>query len=257
MGYEVHFVTLFPLEGQSRHYLPLLASEGIEVTELNQKFDQQGLLAALRSTLDRMRSQNFAAGIESPFGPRLRELADLFARLKPRVVFAQLDYANLIAAMAGILASVPRIVLSFRNYNPTHFSYLANDWYQPLYATLARSPRILFTGNSHASNADYARWIGIDERRVKLVPNALDASKLGIRDAGSLQRLRQQLGVTPGTPTILGVFRLSEEKRPVLFIETVGAVAAHVPEYEHLLQEWVHSNNRCSVVSTSWDWRIP
>ena len=229
MGYEVHFVTLFPLEGQSRHYLPLLASERIEVTELNQKFDQQGLLAALRSTLDRMRSQNFAAGIESPFGPRLHELTDLFARLKPRVVFAQLDYANLIAAMAGVLASVPRIVLSFRNYNPTHFSYLANDWYQPLYATLARSPRILLTGNSHASNADYARWIGIDERRVKLVPNALDASKLGLREAGSLQRLRQQLGVTPQTPIILGVFRLSEEKRPVLFIETVGAVAAHVP----------------------------
>ena len=229
MGYEVHFVTLFPLEGQSRHYLPLLASEGIEVTELNQKFDQQGLLPALRSTLERIRSHSFAAGIESPFGHRLRELTDLFARLKPRVVFAQLDYANLLAAMAGVLASVPRIVLSFRNYNPTHFSYLANDWYQPLYATLARSPRILFTGNSRASNTDYAQWIGIDERRVKLVPNALDASKLGLRDAGSLQRLRQQLGVTSQTPIILGVFRLSEEKRPVLFIETVGAVAAHVP----------------------------
>ena len=47
MGYEVHFVTLFPLEGQSRHYLPLLASEGIEVTDLDQKLDQPGLLQAL------------------------------------------------------------------------------------------------------------------------------------------------------------------------------------------------------------------
>ena len=183
----------------------------------------------MRSTLERIRSSNFAAGIDSPFGPRLRELTDLFARLKPRVVFAQLDYSNLIAGVAGLLASVPQIVLSFRNYNPTRFSYLANDWYQPLYATLARSPRILFTGNSRASNADYAQWIGIDERRIKLVPNALDAAKIGLRDASSLQRLRQELGVTPQTPIILGVFRLSEEKRPVLFIETVGAVAAHVP----------------------------
>jgi glycosyltransferase involved in cell wall biosynthesis len=229
MGYEVHFVTLFPLEDQSRHYLPLLASEGIEVTELDQKFDQQGLLQALRSTLERAGSGNFAARVESPFGPRLRQLADLFARLKPRVVFAQLDYANLIAGAAGLMASVPRIVLSFRNYNPTRFSYLANDWYQPLYATLARSPRILLTGNSRASNADYSQWRGIDERRVKLVPNALDAAKIGARDEGSLQRLRQQLGVTSRTPIILGVFRLSEEKRPVLFIETVAAVAAQMP----------------------------
>ena len=229
MGYEVHFVTLFPLEGQSRHYLPLLASEGIEVTELDQKFDQQGLLEGLRSALGRVGAASYAAAIESPFGPRLRELINLFTHLKPRVVFAQLDYSNLIAGAAGLLASVPQIVMSFRNYNPTRFSYLANDWYQPLYATLARSPRILFTGNSRASNADYAQWMGIDERRIKLVPNALDAAKIGAPDASSLQRLRQELSVTSRTPIILGVFRLSEEKRPVLFIETVAAVAAHVP----------------------------
>ena len=229
MGYEVHFVTLFPLEGQNRHYLPLLASEGIEVTELDQKFDQQGLLEALRSTLERIGSGDVAAGMENPFGPSLRELANLFARLKPRVVFAQLDYSNLMAATAGLLASVPQIVLSFRNYNPTRFSYLTNDWYQPLYAALAQSPRILLTGNSRASNADYAQWMGIDEHRIKLVPNALDAAKIGPPDASSLQRLRQELGVTSRTPIILGVFRLSEEKRPVLFIETVAAVAAHVP----------------------------
>jgi glycosyltransferase involved in cell wall biosynthesis len=85
------------------------------------------------------------------------------------------------------------------------------------------------TGNSRASNADYAQWIGVDERRIKLVMNAFDATKIGAGDASSLQRLRQKLGVTSSTPIILGVFRLSEEKRPVLFIETVAAVAAHRP----------------------------
>ncbi len=229
MGYEVHFVTLFPLEGQSRHYLPLLASEGIEVTELDQKLDQPGLLHALRSTLEGIESGDLGTGTERPFGPRLRALQSLFAHLKPRVVFAQLDYSNIIAGAAGVMASVPRIVMSFRNYNPTRFSYLANDWYQPLYATLARSPRILMTGNSRASNADYAQWIGIDEHRVKLVPNALDAEKVGARDGSSLQRLRQELGVTSSTPLILGVFRLSEEKRPLLFVEVFSAVAARVP----------------------------
>jgi glycosyltransferase involved in cell wall biosynthesis len=44
-----------------------------------------------------------------------------------------------------------------------------------------------------------------------------------------LQRLRQELGVTASTPLILGVFRLSEEKRPLLFVEAFSAVAARVP----------------------------
>ena len=230
MGYKVHFVTLFPLEGQSRHYLPLLASEGIEVTELDQKLDQQGLLHALRSTLEGFESGDLATRDGKAVWSSLACTASCLRSLKPRAVFAQLDYSNIIAGAAGLLASVPRIVMSFRNYNPTRFSYLANDWYQPLYATLARSPRVLLTGNSRASNADYAQWIGIDERRVKLVPNALDAAKIEAGDANSLQRLRQQLGVTSGTPIILGVFRLSEEKRPLLFIEVVAAVAARVPE---------------------------
>ncbi len=230
IGYEVHFVTLAPLEGQSRHYLPLLASEGVGVTQLDQRVDQQGFVEALKATLHNIRSGDLVAGMENPFGSSLRELANLFTRLKPRVVFAQLDHSNLIAGTAGLLAAVPQIVLSFRNYNPTRFSYLANDWFQPLYAALARSPRILLTGNSRASNADYAHWIGIDEHRVKLVPNAIDAATIGSRDVRSLQRLRHQLAVTSRTPIILGVFRLSEEKRPALFIETFAAVAACVPD---------------------------
>ncbi len=230
MGYEVHFVTLFPLEGQSRHYVPLLAREGIEITELDQKFDRPELLGALRAALDDIHRGDFGIGTANPFGSRLHELVNLFSRLRPRVVFAQLDYANLIAGAAGVLASVPQTVLSFRNYNPTRFSYLTNDWYQPLYSALARSPRILLTGNSSASNADYAQWMGIEEHRVKLVPNSIDIATISASDKDVLQKLRQRLGITSCTPIILGVFRLSEEKRPVLFVETFAAVVARLPK---------------------------
>ncbi len=47
-------------------------------------------------------------GMENPFGQQLRDLVELFERLKPRVVFAQLDSCNLIAATAGLLAGVPQ-----------------------------------------------------------------------------------------------------------------------------------------------------
>ena len=230
MGYDVHFVTLSPLEGQNQHYLPLLTSEGVKVTPLDQKLQRGELLDALRSTLDHINSDGLVAGMGNPFGHDLLALTNLFKRLKPRAVFAQLDHSNLMAGAAGVLAKVPQIVLSFRNYNPTRFSYLTNDWYQPLYATLARSPRVLLTGNSRASNADYAQWIGVTDSRVKLVPNALDARNIGRRDPASLHFLRQHLEVSSETPLVLGVFRLSEEKRPLLFIQTIAQIAAAVPD---------------------------
>ena len=230
MGHNVDFVTQYPLEGDNKHYLPLLARDGVRLTELAQReVGEQEMLAVAHSTLERIIAGDAAAGMENPFGQQLRDLVELFARLKPRVVFAQLDSCNLIAATAGLLASVPQIVVSFRNYNPSRFSYLANDWFQPLYALISQSPSVLLTGNSRAANADYARWIGVDESRVKLVPNAIDSETLALRHPDSLLELRGQLGVTPDTPVILGVFRLNEEKRPVLFVETFAAVVARVP----------------------------
>ncbi len=230
MGHNVDFVTQFPLEGDNKHYLPLLASDGIKLTELAQtEAGEQETLAVMHSTLERTISGDATAGMENPFGQQLRDLVDLFVRLRPRVVFAQLDSCNLIAATAGLLAGVPQIVLSFRNYNPSRFSYLANVWFQPLYALLSQSPSVLLTGNSRAANADYAQWIGLDESRIRLVPNAIDLDALTVRRSDSLLELRQQLDVAPGTPVILGVFRINEEKRPLLFVEAFAAVVARVP----------------------------
>jgi glycosyltransferase involved in cell wall biosynthesis len=236
MGHNVDFVTQYPLEGDNKHYRPLLASDGVRLTELAQREgDDTNLLAAVYSTLERMIGGDSAAGMENPFGQQLRDLVELFERLKPRVVFAQLDSCNLIAATAGLMAGVPQIVMSFRNYNPTRFSYLANDWFQPLYALLAQSPSVVLTGNSRAANTDYARWIGVDESRVKLVPNAIDFDALAARQADSSLDLRRQLGVEPTTPVILGVFRLNEEKRPLLFVDTFAAVVARVPSARALV----------------------
>ncbi len=213
MGHNVDFVTQFPLEGDNKHYLPLLASDGVKLTELAQtEAGEQEMIAVVHSTLERIISGDAAQGMENPFGQQLRDLVELFARLKPRVVFAQLDSCNLISATAGLLAGVPQIVLSFRNYNPSRFSYLANDWFQPLYALLSQSPSVLLTGNSRAANADYARWIGVDESRIRLVPNAIDSEALPLRRPDSLLELRQELGIAPDMPVVLGVFRLNEEK---------------------------------------------
>ena len=163
------------------------------------------------------------------FGGHLAELTSLLNRLAPRALFAQLDYTNLLGGVAGILASVPQIVLSFLIHNPSRFSYLATDWQQPMYATLSQSPRIILSGNSGVANADYAEWIDVPESCIALVPNAIYASGFRALTAERRDALLAELAIDEHTPVVLGVFRLSEEKRPLLFIESCAEIARSVP----------------------------
>jgi glycosyltransferase involved in cell wall biosynthesis len=124
---------------------------------------------------------------------------------------------------------VPRIVLSFRNYNPSNFWYLQNDWFRPLYRALCLSPRILLAGNSTDANADYARWIGIPAGRVAFIPNAIDPALFPRPADAEADALRLELGLDPAAPLILGVFRLSEEKEPLVFLQVCARAARQHP----------------------------
>lgn len=229
-GYDVHFVTLWRVEGENSHYLPLLLREGVELTELpRRELDPSDTLAGVHIAVDRIFSGNSAGVIEDPFGSHVKELVELFTRLKPRAVFAQLDYCNLAAAAAGTLAQVPQIVLSFRNYNPSRFPHFAQDWFQPWYALIVQSPTVVLTGNSRAANADYAQWIGVAPSHIKLIPNAVDVPALTSEQQTEVDQMRREHGLNADTPVILGVFRLHAEKRPLLFVETFAAVLAELP----------------------------
>jgi glycosyltransferase involved in cell wall biosynthesis len=165
----------------------------------------------------------------NPFGARLPRLSGLLARLRPAAVFAQLDATNILAGVAGHAAGVPRIVLSFRNYNPTHFPYIHCDWMLPCYRALAASPRVVLAGNSHAANCDYGGWIGPAAGTVHTVPNAVDADGCEPPDFEESAALRAALGIAEGAPVIIGVFRLSQEKRPFHFLEVCRRVQRALP----------------------------
>jgi glycosyltransferase involved in cell wall biosynthesis len=224
-GLRVTFVVFDRLDGPEAHYLPLLRSASIPVVSLA----LEPMLATLQGLPRDPEDRRLAAWAGPPFGLRLPQLVAIVRRLGPRAIFAQLDHANLLSGVAGILAGVPRVALSFRNYIPDRMSYLAAEWHRSLYRSLARSPRVRLSGNARAANADYARWLGLPEEAVALIPNAVDADPPADAGPERLAALRRELGVAAGAPVILGVFRLSEEKRPDLFVETCARVAARVP----------------------------
>ncbi len=71
------------------------------------------------------------AGSASPFRSRLPEdlaadikaLYEEFVALRPEIVHAWLDWDNVRAGIAAVLAGVPTIILSGRNLNPKHFQF--------------------------------------------------------------------------------------------------------------------------------------
>jgi asparagine synthase (glutamine-hydrolysing) len=230
-GFDVKFVvTKVDLAAEERHYLPMLLNEGVEFLPLR----DQTVAETLSSLPTDSGRRELAAMPSNPFGTQLAELTALLTRLKPSALFAQLDYPNLLAGTAAALAGVPHIVMSFRSYNPSHVSYLLNDWFHPLYQVLAESKRIRFAGNSPAGNDDYADWIGVPRDRVAFIPNAIDPDLVPV-DAQRQSRLRIELGLEPDRPVVLGVFRLSEEKRPLVFVEVCARIAARLPSVRVLI----------------------
>jgi glycosyltransferase involved in cell wall biosynthesis len=221
----VSFIVLSEMRGEAAHYLPLLSSSDIEPIEL-------GSLSAgdtLRYLPKGQTETKVMAVDGNPVGLTLGLMASTIASLKPSVVFAQLDTPNLIAGVGALLADVPRAVLSFRNYNPTRFPYIDTPWFHPVYSELCRSSRVVLTGNSRAGNRDYAEWLGIPETRIACIPNAIDPERLEIPTEPRKKQLRAELGLQDDTQLILGVFRLSDEKRPLLFAEICTRLIRQLP----------------------------
>lgn len=223
-GYRVTFLVTSNLADDKAHYLPLLHRAGIEVVELDKRSITELMSFVPRGPLE---LQVLRPGL-NPFGSSLAVAAAALGRLRPKAVFAQLDSVNVLMGTAALIAGVPKVVLSFRNYSPARFSYLYQPWLLPLYQELARSERVLLSGNSRAGNEDYASWLGIPSERIALIPNAVDGESIP-PDEAEVAALRRELSLERDTPVILGVFRFSEEKRPELFVDICAEVIRRHP----------------------------
>lgn len=224
-GYDVTFVVYESILGPNGHYLPILQQSGVPLVDASAATVREKLRLWPRNTAS-------SALLRSDLIRECHVLMSLtvaFARLAPKVVFAQLDHPNVLSGFAAHLAGVPRVVTSFRNYNPTNFPYIDKPLYLPAYRALSASRRVAFSGNHRGANEDYARWIGIDPGRITYIPNAVEPELFPVPSPRVVAKARADLGVGPGDPVVLGVFRLSREKDPATFIRVCFEIARAVP----------------------------
>jgi glycosyltransferase involved in cell wall biosynthesis len=201
-------------------YLPLLQRAGVPARMIERYAVSRAMVSA-PAALARHR-----ASLPEGF---LLDVANLYReliRLRPEVVHAWLDWSNTRAGLAAALAGVPRIVLSGRNVNPTHFA-LYQPYMDPVYAALCALPKVVFLNNSRAGAESYVDWLRLAPDRIKVIYNGLD---MGLIDNVAAQAVRSRLGIPENAPLVGGIFRFYPEKRPLLWVDVAARVLQSNPE---------------------------
>jgi len=227
-GLKVRVITESPPVGSLGHYVPALASNRIPVCGLHGSVSDSQVATLIRSEL--MADITLVRALPPEFISSAQSLYVWLMNERPAVLHCFLDSPNIVGAVAGYLAGVPKIIISARNVNPTNFDYLKVDWYLPWYKAILSIPSVVLTANSQAGRDSYAQWLGIDPARIQMIPNAIDLDSFKAARTGSSKSIREELGIAPSVPVMLGVFRLSHEKRPLLFLEVAEEVKRQVPE---------------------------
>jgi glycosyltransferase involved in cell wall biosynthesis len=226
LGYDVSVLLLTKPTGDFGHYARMLSSHNIPVRVAGEHFDP-----AFRSAVNELpgREAGLAAIPEQFFPWTIDVLGELLAD-PPDIFHSWLDHANTWGGLAAVLANVPLVVLSTRSVNPTHFPHLSSPHLHPAYVQLARSPSVRFVSNTRAGAEDYAKWLELPKERFPVVLNGIDFGEFSRAGREDEERFRKQNGIPQEMKIIAGVFRLSEEKQPLVFLEVVRRVVAIRPD---------------------------
>jgi len=209
-------------------YLPALQAAGIHVREIRRR-TQFSNRASMPDGL-----KDIAKLLPGGLAVDIADLYEEFSELRPQIVHTWLDWDNVRGGLAAALAGVPRVVISGRNINPSHFA-LYQPYMDPAYRVLAQLPNVTIINNSRAGADDYADWIGIPRDRIRVVHNGVDFGSRGRLSASDCVDLRASLRIPQGSFVVGGVFRLEEEKRPILWVQTAALLAAQAPNMHFVI----------------------
>jgi glycosyltransferase involved in cell wall biosynthesis len=229
---DVHLLCdyLDPLQPQQYDfYLPQAIETGATVRVIESQFRRQEPMNGLPAGL---------AGKFKSMHPRLAiDIANLyweFRKLRPSVVHAWLDWSNIRAGVAAVLAGVPRVILSGRNIAPHNFP-LYEPFMDPGYKALCALPDVYFVNNSRAGAENYAAWLGIDPQDIEVIYNGVDFDGIERPDDTERAVTRQRFGVPPGSLLVGGMFRFNQEKQPLLWLKVAAIIAAQRADVHFIL----------------------
>ena len=120
-------------------------------------------------------------------------------------------------------------MLSGRNLSPWHFEFF--NWFMfPAYRALLSRENVLLFNNSRTGAEDYARWLRLPSQSIDVVRNAIDTERF--QPPSDTQRIiaRKGMGLSLSARVVVGAFRLSAEKRPLLWVDAAAAIHRRLPD---------------------------
>jgi len=199
-------------------FLPVLQGTSVEVVSMDGLPDEDRLWRPeVRPFAHLLR--HFPPDMVEPITFWLEE----FRRHRPAVVHAWQDSTSLMAVVAALLAGVPRIVLCCRSVHPDNPRRRLRRFMREAYRAVLRHPSVVLSNNSRAGALDYAEWLDIDPGRIEVVYNGVDFGRLE-GDDDAVAAARRELAIPDDAPVLGSVFRMSEEKRPLLWLDTAAAL---------------------------------
>ncbi len=226
-GVEVAVRTTHDATGERGHYNHLLEEHGLGVRTAGHGRKTFPIPADC--------SESLLALVPSHLRRHVLALCQEILTLKPDVLHCWLDEPNVIGAAAGLLAGVPRILLSMRNSNPTNFPRFYHPYMGEWYRLLSRSQRVHLLSNSRSGAESYASWMGVPPGCFHLIANGMIFNHFPVPTPEARRAARDAFGLSEGDKVVCGVFRLDEEKQPEVFLRVMRELARRVPGLRVLL----------------------
>lgn len=238
-GWPVKLLVTSTEPKEATHYVAAAAAEGIEYEPrlFPASLPTDDYMAAILADLPPPFVEIFSLIPAYLIVPTFH-LLKAFEEIQPDLVVSYLDPPNAAASLAALLAGVPRIVMSGRNFNPSHFPMSfahVHERLRQVYRAVIQFPEVVLSGNSPTAAASYAEWVGLPRHAVPMIPNAIGTQTLMEPGDDAGAELRERFGLESAHPLVLGVFRLAPEKDPLGFVEVIDRLRARHPDIRALI----------------------
>lgn len=167
----------------------------------------------------------------SPLNPgmmnKIRNMVGIIREERPESLHLWQDTTNILGAIAGLIAGVPRIIMSARSLPPFALEdstfpdkgpnyYLNNRYVRVMYKQLLSRENVFICHNSENGLEKYTEWLGGFDDKMLLLRNGFDFSTAKTPAASRTMKKKTRL--------VGAVFRFVEVKRPLLWLEVASLV---------------------------------
>jgi glycosyltransferase involved in cell wall biosynthesis len=186
----------------------------------------------LESSGVRVRALGMRRGVPSPY--HLLRLAQWLKKSQPNVVQTWMYHADLVGGIAASLAGSPVVVwgIHHTNLEPRQNKQLT-IWTARICAWLSRWIPKRIVCCSEASRQAHAQF-GYAAEKMEVIPNGFDLNEFR-PDAEARSSLRQELGISEGTPLIGMAARFHVQKGQRNFLQAAARLHARIPDAHFVL----------------------